>query len=107
MYTPRVLENSQGQDLHPRSINKTKNTWVKASIPFSTGWVHSEVIQELYSAQKDKCLSQLTEISAKNPILPNSQRIISMRPKVICKSASKHSEEKSAPTPPPQHTHIR
>lgn len=54
---------------------------------------------------KDKCLSQLTEISAKNPILPNSQRIISMRSKVICKSASKHSEEKSTP-PPHLSTHI-
>ena len=59
---------------------------------------------------KDKYLSQPTEISTKNPCLPNSHRIVSTRPKVICKSDSNESafhvrgRKQCTPSQPPAHT---
>lgn len=58
---------------------------------------------------KDKYLSQPTEISTKNPCLPNSHRTVSTRPKVICKSDSNEStfhvrgRKQCTPPPPPAH----
>ena len=63
------LENSLRSGFEPQGHQQNKEYLGQGIPSFSTGWVHSQVIQELYSAQKISVLASLQKSQQRTPSL--------------------------------------
>lgn len=106
MYTPHVQKILQGQDLHPRAINKTKNTWVKASLHFQqAGFIHKSY--RSYILHKREVSQPAHRNLSKEPHPSKQSKNYFNKTKSYMQKCFHALRRKECTPPPPQHTHIR